>query len=85
MVLRGTLIKRGDDYVITVPSEEVARLNLREGQAVVLNMLPSEGGDLASSDQIDSPTEHDGWSRLVMRSLARDWDSEADRVYDNLS
>jgi hypothetical protein len=25
------------------------------------------------------------WSRLVLRNLARDWDSDADRVYDQLS
>jgi hypothetical protein len=84
-MVRGTLIKREDGYAIAVPTEEVARLNLQEGQRVFLDLLAAEDGDIASSDQTDCLTDQAAWSRLVMRSLAHDWDSEDDRIYDKLS
>ncbi|MGI8912555.1 MAG: hypothetical protein ACR2JY_02000 [Chloroflexota bacterium] len=56
-MVRGTVIKRDDGYVITIPSEEVARLNLREGQVVIMEMQPAENGNIASSERVDSHLE----------------------------
>lgn len=76
-MVRGTLIRQDDRYVIAVPLAEVDRLHLRDGQEVDVAIMATEEGE-AGIDQAD-------WSRLVLRNLARDWDSEADRVYDQLS
>ena len=76
-MVRGTLIRQDDRYVVAVPLEEVERLHLRDGQAVNVAIMATEE-DEAGIDQA-------AWSRLVRRNLARDWDSEADRVYDQLS
>ena len=76
-MVRGTLIRQDDRYVVAVPLEEVERLHLRDGQAVNVAIMATEENE-AGIDQA-------AWSRLVRRNLARDWDSEADRVYDQLS
>ena len=76
-MVRGTLIRQDDRYVVSVPLEEVERLRLHEGQAVSV--------DLRATDEEDGGSDPAAWSRLVMRNLARDWDSDADRVYDQLS
>lgn len=37
-----------------------------------------------ASAEGDEENERLAWSRLGLRALARDWDSEADRIYDQL-
>jgi hypothetical protein len=76
-MVRGTLIRQDDRYVVAVPLEEVERLHLRDGQAVSVDILATEEDEAG----IDWAAR----SRLVLRNLARDWDSDADRVYDRLS
>ena len=76
-MVRGTLIRHDDRYVVAVPLEEVERLRLREGQAVTV--------DIRAMEEDDAGIDRAAWSRLVLRNLARDWDSDADRVYDQLS
>ena len=46
----GKLRKRGDEFVITVPREEIERLALTEGQSVALEVRPVEGGAGLSPD-----------------------------------
>ncbi len=36
------LLKLGDSYVVTIPKEEVERLNLCEGQLLAIEIHPSE-------------------------------------------
>jgi hypothetical protein len=76
-MVRGTLIRQDDRYVVAVPLEEVERLHLRDGQAVSVDILATEEDEAG----IDWAAR----SRQVLRNLARDWDSDADRVYDRLS
>jgi hypothetical protein len=76
-MVRGTLIRHDDRYVVAVSLEEVERLRLHDGQVVTV--------DIRATEEDDAGTNHAAWSRLVLRNLARDWDSDADRVYDQLS
>jgi hypothetical protein len=76
-MVRGTLIRHDDRYVVAVSLEEVERLRLHDGQVVTV--------DIRATEEDDAGTDHAAWSRLVLRNLARDWDSDADRVYDRLS
>ena len=34
------LLKVDDNYIVTIPNEEVGRLNLSEGQLIVIEILP---------------------------------------------
>lgn len=70
-------IRRDDRYVVAVSLEEVERLRLREGRAVTV--------DIRATEEDDAGIDRAAWSRLVLRNFARDWDSDADRVYDRLS
>jgi hypothetical protein len=76
-MVRGALIRHDDRFVVAVPLEEVERLRLREGEAVTV--------DIRATEEDDAGVDRAAWSRLVLRNLARDWDSDADRVYDQLS
>ena len=40
---------------------------------------------VAEDESNDTPGEIVAWARLSARSFARDWESDADRVYDHLS
>ncbi|GEM_PF-1321414 len=84
-MVRGTLGKSGDEYVVTVPHQEVERLHLSIGQVVLVDVRPVDEEAIPSDDEGDADLERAAWSRLSLRSLARDWDSEADRIYDRLS
>jgi antitoxin component of MazEF toxin-antitoxin module len=44
------LLKVGDSYVVTIPKEEVERLNLREGQLLAIEIHPSEIDSVISID-----------------------------------
>lgn len=39
MILR-KLLKVDDSYIVTIPNEEVERLNLSEGQLIAIEILP---------------------------------------------
>lgn len=36
------LRKSGDSYIVTIPKDEVNRLNLREGQMIAIDVTPME-------------------------------------------
>lgn len=36
------LRKSGDSYIVTIPKDEVDRLNLREGQMIAIDVTPME-------------------------------------------
>jgi hypothetical protein len=76
-MVRGTPIRHDDRSVVAVPLEEVERLRLRDGQVVTV--------DIRATEEDDAGVDRAAWSRVVLRNLARDWDSDADRVYDQLS
>ena len=40
---------------------------------------------LAEEERGEGQSESAAWTRLATRSFARDWDSDEDRVYDELS
>jgi antitoxin component of MazEF toxin-antitoxin module len=44
------LLKVGDSYVVTIPKEEVERLNLHEGQLLAIEIHPSEIDSAISTD-----------------------------------
>jgi antitoxin component of MazEF toxin-antitoxin module len=44
------LLKVGDSYVVTIPKEEVERLNLHEGQLLAIEIHPSEIDSAKSTD-----------------------------------
>lgn len=84
-MVRGVLSKSGEDYVVTISHQEVERLHLSIGQVVLVDVRPIDEEATPTVDGGDDGSERADWSRLAMRSLARDWDSEADRIYDRLS
>jgi hypothetical protein len=49
-----TLRRIGDDFVIEVPPEEVDRLGLAEGDAVVLDVRPADPGTGLAGDLRDA-------------------------------
>jgi antitoxin component of MazEF toxin-antitoxin module len=55
------LLKVGDSYVVTIPKEEVERLNLVEGQLLTIEIHPSEI-DSAKSTDVDMAFE-ESWQR----------------------
>ena len=44
------LLNVGDSYVVTIPKEEVERLNLRECQLLAIEIHPSEIDSVISTD-----------------------------------
>ncbi len=44
------LLKVDDSYIVTIPSEEVERLNLSEGQLLAIEIQPAEIGSVISID-----------------------------------
>jgi bifunctional DNA-binding transcriptional regulator/antitoxin component of YhaV-PrlF toxin-antitoxin module len=44
------LRKVDDSYIVTIPKEEVERLNLREGQLLAIEIHPSEIDSAISTD-----------------------------------
>lgn len=44
------LRKVNDSYIVTIPKEEVERLNLREGQLLAIEIHPSEIDSVISTD-----------------------------------
>jgi antitoxin component of MazEF toxin-antitoxin module len=44
------LSKVGDSYVVTIPKEEVERLNLHEGQLLAIEIQPAEIDSVISTD-----------------------------------
>ncbi len=65
---------------VTLPAEDMRRLPW-----VLRILLPKETTVRERPvDYVDALEEPDhGWSRLSIPSFARDWDSEADSVYDD--
>jgi antitoxin component of MazEF toxin-antitoxin module len=55
------LLKVGDSYVVTIPKEEVERLNLHEGQLLAIEIHPSEI-DLAKSTDLSMAFD-ESWQR----------------------
>ena len=53
-LVRGTLIRQDDRYVVTVPLEEVERLRLHEGQVVTVDIQATDEED-AGIDQASQP------------------------------
>jgi hypothetical protein len=85
MIGDGTILARRGHEWYAEPSSSARMVTPSPFQRVFLDLLAAEDGDIASSDQTDCLTDQAAWSRLVMRSLAHDWDSEDDRIYDKLS
>jgi antitoxin component of MazEF toxin-antitoxin module len=44
------LLKVGDSYIVTIPKEEVERLNLSEGQLLAIEIQPAEINSVISTD-----------------------------------
>jgi len=44
------LLKVGDSYIVTIPKEEVERLNLSEGQLLAIEIQPAEIDSAISTD-----------------------------------
>ena len=55
------LLKVDDSYIVTIPKEEVERLNLSEGQLLAIEIQPA-GIDSALSNDVDIAFE-ESWQR----------------------
>ena len=55
------LLKVGDSYIVTIPKEEVERLNLSEGQLLAIGIQPADI-DSAISTDVDIAFE-ESWQR----------------------
>ena len=65
------LRKDGENYVVTIPAAEVARLGLKEGDVVVLDVQPlDEDADLEAD--VDAALE-ESWARNegIYRALGK--------------
>jgi hypothetical protein len=81
-MVTGTLRRTADGYVIDVAREDVERSGLQPGQTVIVT-APGETAGVESAPE-DEAAERQAWRQHALRSLEREWDNEADAVYDQL-
>ena len=81
-MMMGTLRRTADGYVVEVVREDVERSGLREGQSVIVT-APDEAAAVEGTPN-EEAAERQAWRQHALRSLEREWDNEADAVYDQL-